>query len=411
MNQYSVQAKRHSGPGPRLLPGIEGFYVLSSDGMLGRYELDGRFSEASWLSARLADQTAALRRRYQDQDSASATLALIVRKKTGREWQSASLVFSDRVLGEIYRTGNEPGAPLTAFQRRHKTQSVYRGMDLLLNTRQRSDPQQAQFCPLLVTPAASAELLSQRYGVDDLDTVNALEVLDLLAPLDPATRRDPVLAQLRMDMVRAGIDPRRRRGADMKLVEEHAAPAPAVSEPPVARAGPWPDEEDRWQGGGAVREDHAPEYLPPLPRVTLGHGDALCAALLGWFMPFNELSDAMRESLAARLRISRSRAGSILIEQGSQDDRTLLLVDGALEVEAFDGRVTTIEAGTRRARQPISQLRPHAGTVRAQSDVSVSEVSQGTLRELYRLAATGRRRSGIEVYESDVLPGAGGTNP
>jgi len=43
-------------PGPKLLPGIEGFYLLTASGELGRYGSDGEFALETELSRALADK-------------------------------------------------------------------------------------------------------------------------------------------------------------------------------------------------------------------------------------------------------------------------------------------------------------------------------------------------------------------
>ncbi|MGA8259267.1 MAG: hypothetical protein WB783_03555, partial [Arenicellales bacterium] len=78
---------------------------------------------------------------------------------------------------------------------------------------------------------------------------------------------------------------------------------------------------------------------------------------------------------------------------------TIYLIEGTLELEAFDGRKMSIVGGTRRAHLPISQLRPHAYTVRAATEVSVILMSQDMVREITRITTTYRSRSGIEVHE------------
>lgn len=165
-HEHTVASDRSAprkGPGPALLPGIEGFYVLTASGTLGRYEPDGGFVEEPALSERLGDATAALLQRYRNHGPGGIALGLVTRKNPDRPWRCASLVFSDDALRGIYRTSedpNDPGAPLTAFQRRNKTKSVYRGMELILDTRKASQPEHPGSAPSCLRPNAGRRFLA-----------------------------------------------------------------------------------------------------------------------------------------------------------------------------------------------------------------------------------------------------------
>lgn len=390
----TVQFEPPRGPGPALLPGIEGFYVLTSAGGLGRYQSDGRFIEDPSLTDELRNETAALWRRYRGGDPDSIAIGLVTRKTPDKPWDSASLVFSELALQEIYRTNDDAGAPLTAFQKRNKTKSLFQGMDLVLDTRKASRPEYPRFCPVLVTPECDRDLLSRRYGVPDLDTVNALEVLDLTPFLGPGEQRHPALSRMVVEMTRSTIAPELRTAPDLTVVD-NTGPAQPVGETaawsvvePVRYCDPWDDEPDN--------------------RIaSFTDGDPVPYWLLAWFAPFNELNDLQRQFVARGHTVTKRPAGATLLERGSRDDVTIYLVEGTLDLEAFDGRRMSIVGGTRRAHLPVSQLRPHAYTVKAATEVSVILVSQDMVREVNRITSTYKSCPGIEVSEGEPEPGGG----
>lgn len=400
--EQSTTTSQHEpprSPGPAMLPGIEGFYVLTSDGVLGRYQPDGRFVAEPSLTEALRNETTALWGRCRGGDTESIAIGLVTRRTRDRPWHCASLAFSDMALREIYRTSDDPGSPLTAFQQRNRTKSVYRAMELILDTHKASRPEHPRFCPVLAAPECGRDVLSRRYGVDDLDAVNALEVLDL-APL-PGTdqRRQAALDRMVVELTRTTITPELRSAPDLRVVDD-AGPAPrgagtaswSVVEPARYRD-PWEDEPDN-------------------RLASFNDGDPVPYWLLAWFSPFNELNDLQRQFVARGHTVTKRRAGARLLERGSRDDATLYLVDGTLDLEAFDGRRMSIVGGTRRAHLPVSQLRPHAYTVTAATDVSIIVVSQDMVREITRITTTYNARPGIEVSEGE-LPSAtgGGSNP
>ncbi len=250
-------------------------------------------------------------------------------------------------LREIYRTSDDPGSPLTAFQERNRTKSVYRAMELILDTHNASRPEHPRFCPVLVAPECGRDVLSRRYGVDDLDAVNALEVLDLALLPGTDQQRQAALDRMVLELTRTTITPELRSAPDLKIVDDAgAAPHGAgtaswsVVEPARFRD-PWEDEPDNRLAG-------------------FNDGDPVPYWLLAWFSPFNELNDLQRQFVARGHTVTKRRAGARLLERGSRDDATLYLVDGTLDLEAFDGRrMSRRPPPYPSARVPASPARVH----------------------------------------------------
>ncbi|HSH44041.1 MAG TPA: cyclic nucleotide-binding domain-containing protein [Arenicellales bacterium] len=371
------------GPGPALLPGIEGFYVLTGNGRLGRYQSDGSFVDEPTLSARLATQIETLLKRYRDGDAAAVSVGLVIRHTPDRPWHCASLVFSDAALREVYHAGEDPDAPLTSFQERNRVKSVYRGMELILDTRKASRPDSPRYCPVLFAPEVEHTVLAQRFSVEDIDAVNALEVLDLMAALAPGDPPHPALTRMVVEMSQSKIAPELRSAPDLMLVETPGSTPETQWNEPSPFDSPWQD-------------------LPDQRLASFSDGDPVTYWLLASFSPFNELNDVQRQFVARGHRVIKKPAGTTLIERGSTEDITFYLIEGTLELEAFDGRTMQIEGGTRRAHLPVSQLRPHAYTVRTLTTATLFCVSQDMVRELNRISTTYRSRPEIEVTEGEL---------
>ncbi len=371
--------------GPFTLPGTEGFYVLMPDGGLGRYEAEGHFSPEPSLTSALGGTIDMLLREYRAGRTEALALGLVTAHITDRPWRCASMVFSDHVLREIYRSGDDPRTPLTDFQKKNRIKSLFQGMELVLDARKVSQPQHPRYCPVFFVPEVSAEVLGTRYGVEGARAERAFEVLDLMAPLSPDEQHDPVYARMVMEMVRSRIAPDMRSGPSLMLA---AGAAPEIKSARLAAgvdASPWEDEpEDRhiaFQDG-----DHVPYWL------------------LAGFAPFNQLNDLQREFIARTLRINKRVAGTTLIERGSMEDVSYFLVEGTVVLESFDGRSISVSGGTKRAQLPVSQLNPHAYTVKAETEVTLIPVSLAMLRKVTRITTTYQNRTGIEVRERSSLP-------
>jgi len=383
-----VPFRERTGPGPDVLPGIEGFYVLSPRGKLGRYCEDGRFAEEPTLTRALAAKIDELLGRYRDQDAESPVIGLVTRNGGDRPWGGATLILNDDALRDVFSTGNDRGAPLTAFQKRNKVKSVYRGMELLLDTEKSSQPGYSRFCPVLFAPEVDSGMLRRRHGIESVDTGDVLEVLDLLAAFDPAEHRAPAVSHMVETMRESGITPELRRPSELMLVDDadDTGPFGVDASAPVedgAQADPW-------------------EHLTEERNICFNDGDAVTYWLLGCFAPFDGLNDLQRQFVARGLTVEKKRAGTTLIEIGSEEDTCVYLVEGTLELEAFDGRLTTVVGGTRHAHLPLSQLHPHAFTVRAASDVTVIFVRQTLVRQVNRVTSP---CAGIEVTEATSLSG------
>lgn len=381
-----------SEPGPGQLPGIEGFYLLTAQGELGRYESDGRFLEEAELTGKLAGKIRVLLQRYRAGKGDDVAVGLVTPKGPDRSWRSASLVFSDNALHKFYGTSNEPGGTLTTFQHRNKIKSIFQGMEVVLDVEDAGpDLPYPRCCPVLFVPEAGSEVLCRRYGMDSVEPDRVLELLDLMSTLSVEDKRHPALSEMVTEMLRTRITPEIRSGPDLVLAADAGTPAGGPGSDPIWTADDL-RQDDPWKG------------LPEDRNTGFEAGAPVPYWLLSRFAPFNELNDLQRRFIARGHRIRKKLAGEVLIKRGSKEDVCVYLVEGTLKLKAYDGRVMTIVGGTRRAHLPISQLRPHAYSVSAVTEVTVILVSQKMVRKVTRVTTTYKNRSGIEVTEESTLP-------
>lgn len=78
--------------------------------------------------------------------------------------------------------------------------------------------------------------------------------------------------------------------------------------------------------------------------------------------------------LASRCRLERLPAGRKLFVEGDQDSWELLLVEGALELAAADGRTHRLEAGTPAASHPVARLKPRRFNAHAVTPVTLLRI-------------------------------------
>ncbi|MDZ7840798.1 MAG: cyclic nucleotide-binding domain-containing protein [Gammaproteobacteria bacterium] len=177
-------------------------------------------------------------------------------------------------------------------------------------------------------------------------------------------------------------------------------------------AKPWPGAEwlyvENTADPGNDTDDHYAATVPHLEHpdepAESGEDESAPCRAPGWCSPFDAFSDPLRRLVARQQRVTSRPAGTVLVTRGSLEDHSIYLVEGTVRIEAYDGKLFEVAAGTRDAHFPISVLRPHAYTVTAVSNVSVILLDRQTMDELARIVASHGSVPGIEVSEGGPLP-------
>lgn len=105
-------------------------------------------------------------------------------------------------------------------------------------------------------------------------------------------------------------------------------------------------------------------------------------ATLRNFRPFSDLSEEQLGVLAQSLSVEEASFGERVIAYGSEDSYGLLLLEGAVGLEAADGKKTIVKSGSESARSPISVLLPHRYSVFALSPVEYLKVDSLLLQKM-----------------------------
>lgn len=348
---------------------LAGLYLLTRDAALARFDAAGDLTVDEALSEALSFRLQAVLDQYRSGAVDGLNLGLIADTGFEPQWSSGTLIFDDRVLGELFDTGRRADAPWATYQRRNKSKTVYQGMELLLSKNRRSEPVMPGFCPVLFVPEVDRETLRERYGVDFALDRGLLEVLDLSAPFAASSQAPPELASMVEDMRRA-----QREEAPSAVPEGPANPPGAQALSGVAA-----DPISRYCVGAATD--------PPWDSC-FNEGDAVTGWLLESFCPFHELTDTQRDIIAGYETIRKVKRGTRLIDQGSRDDICIYLVEGSLALTGLDNATMVVKAGTRRSRLPISVLTPHVYDVLAATDASIIVFSQRLVRRIIEITTT-----------------------
>lgn len=344
---------------------LEGLYVLAADGTLARFDADGALNPEPGLSAGLSSRVEAVLSQYRSGAAGELGLGLIVDTGGERRWDAGMLVLGDRALNELFDAGRAPGTPPTAYERRNRNKTVFRGMELLLTRQKALQPLSPRFCPVLFAPEVNRAALVERYQADFPGDAAVFEVLDLAAPFAANSRVPEELPAM----------VRRMR---------HAQTEAARTFPPGARVHAGTELLPVREPGPAAADAGA---------ACFSEGDPVTGWLLEGYSPFNELTDMQRDIVAGYETVRRVEAGSRLIERGTRDDKCIYLVEGVLSLGAPDGETIRVAAGTHRARLPISVLTPHAYDVVADTPAGIIVFGQKLVR---RIIDTTRTYTSVE---------------
>lgn len=370
------------------LPDIQGCFLLTPTGTLGRYGPDRRFQPDAALSEALAAPIEQFLAEYRGaSDTRWMRLGVVHADRHDKPWKTATLVLADDVLRRLYPVTATRDGRMTSFQLRNREHSVFRGLELLLDYRDPAIADIPYYCPVLVyrgtTLAHYLPLPERPLREEDRHTV-AVEVIDLLTGRARSQRKVPGAAELVAAERAAVVRPERRRELALSLVDE-VNPRTALREdmfdPYAGEDGAQVLDEfqARYVANGLRDWDYAEWFRAhsPLPsRERFGRQLAEAGGYryraaddLRYFERFETLDRTALQLIAARNPVFRVPAGTLLLDAGTRDAWNLYLLSGEVELAAPDGMRYRIAGGSPSARWPVAYLKPRVCSVAAVSDV------------------------------------------
>lgn len=344
------------------IPNPAGLYALTADGRLGVYDDRKRFHLDAELTGLLKQHNAQLLERYlRSGNWDHARLALIYPTRTPREWGTVSLWLEEATARRLYLSG-DLDAPLSTFQKRNQEKSIYRGMELLLEYRDKETFTIPRFCPVLFDSRKSLHhylpSLDRAEQDGDRDTP-VIEVINLFADLLPSQRATPELRSLAERVHGSLIRKDQRRESAFTLFNSGHPPPPATLLPRAA--GP----EAQLQAVCAVNTTlddlhklHLTERVERIERWLQFPFAQIDPARLRELHHFDKLDKTRLELLASKSLIYTAPAAVRLLKPGMNDRWNLYLLEGKLKLKTEDGQRLIVEGGAPKAEHPIAFLKP-----------------------------------------------------
>lgn len=385
--------------------GLTGFYVLTSDGELGAYDPDGKFVVDAKLTKAFADYNRRFLMTYlQSPEKGNFRLAIIHRTQEKRPWGSETLLLEKSIVRRLYPMTGTTELDLTAFQKKNREKSIYRGMEIFLEYKDASTPDLPVYCPVLydrdTTLDDYAANLDRPVTSADRETP-VVEILNLLNGIPVGRRYTPEITILKEKIYQGIVKKGMRKAAEFTLIEDIRRNAVVAKGEPTDD--PYADVDKRSERQvtldsktGDQAGNHASDsaFIRGISSSLVGRPEPAEPDILKAFTRFRNLGHEKLAVLAERCLVYKVPPGTQLLERGTNDSWNLYLVDGIVQLVAADGVSKNIEGGTSTASNPISCLKPRMYTVSAVTRVAFLWIDDKLVDEIVKSAAAPRRLGG-----------------
>ena len=387
-------------------PGLIGFYVLTPDGQLGTYDQNRKFVVDTKLTKTFADYNRRFLMAYlQNPEKGNYRLAIIHRTQEKQPWGSETLLLEKGIVRRLYPMSGTTELDLTAFQKKNREKSIYRGMEIFLEYKDTATPDLPIYCPVLygrgTTLGDYAAILDRPVTAADRETP-VVEVLNMLNGIPVGRRYTPEIALLKEKIYEGIVKKGMRKSAEFTLIEDirRNAVAATSSEP---NTDPYADVDKRAErrvtldskaGGRTAHPASDNALMGKIGALLVGHPEPVEPDILKLFTRFRDLNHEKLEALAEQCLVYKVPPGTPLLERGTSDSCNLYLIDGTVQLVAADGVPKNIEGGTPTARNPISCLKPRMYSVSTLTRVAFLWIDDKLVDEIAKSADAPKRFGG-----------------
>lgn len=338
--------------------GIEGFFFLSSDGVLGKIDQKGDLVPDKLLTNTFAETNEKVLKAYAaDKTGADLLIAIIVPNDGRKKWKTPTLIFHDTTIREIYPASGPDSAGLSPYQIRNRERSLAQGMELFLDFRNANMPGIPIFCPVLFQADLTLDGYREGFGlrVDESNRyVEVIEVLNLVALIEPTQRKswgvEELIDQIRRDEIKKDL----RTETQFEIYNK---PIPSS----IAR-----------QDAKHPADAHSNIVDEPSANDSVLIGlDSPTTKITGQdlsrFDGLSQLAQGKLTVLAEIAEAEKASAGSLIIERETEDEFNYYLLDGTVSLESVEGASVMVQGGSDDARYPLSYMVPRKYRVVARS--------------------------------------------
>ncbi len=359
-----------------IIPDPAGLYVLNAKGELGFFGADGKPLLDTELSQAFAGHNREFLKAYlADPGAERRRLAIIYKTVEPNPWGPVTFFLEEFVVRELYPVGGKVGGGLTGFQQKNRAKSVYRGIEVLLETKSDIAPDCPVFCPVLLDRRTRLSQYAEMLGHQPSHADQAspvIEVVNLIATIPLARRETEAVLKLRERLARGIVHKDQRREKRFGVLE---GPDHWMAQGSADDAFADLDRDQRLDRDLTLSAEdlarlHENERLDKVERWLVNPVKPVDAGTLRRFAQFKDLDESVLVGLAARTFLYAAPAGARLLDRGLSDAWNMFLLEGTVMLTPEDGTGLLLEGNTEKAAYPVSFLKPRKYNVDAQTSVS-----------------------------------------
>lgn len=370
------------------LTNVVGLYALTLDGELGVFSEGNKFVPDHALSQAFGPQIRQLLKTYLGNPHDShIRVGLIYHARENKSWSSDTLIMEEHVLREVYPVSGPAAQELTAFQKKNRVKSIYRGIELLIEYRFDRLADSPVYCPLLFDRGTSLDEYSFARGLTAPgERVPVMEVLNLMAMLPLGRRNTPTLMALMQNMHQYLVRKDMRQNEKFTIRQDKYV-APQDDGSGSVDFFDVDKRHDRHLLSGTLGERLAAlaaaleaERFDQVDQWLERPHRPVDPALLRGFAQFRNIDATVLAVLAEKALVYTAPPGVRLLDVGMKDLWNMYLLEGTVSLQAADGGSLLVTGGTDKASSPISFLKPRKYTVTSVTPVSFLWIHDALLR-------------------------------
>ncbi len=380
---------------------LSSFTRLSNLLMLGpRGELGPVTGKTFQVDTTLTNMFATYTARYLNEyaarlDDHRFRIGLIYQSRQPKAWGTETLLFTDAVVRMLYPLSGASQSGLTTFQQKKRENSIYYGIELLLEYVLKDSPGVPIFLPVLYDRGATLGEYSnfpRDLLANEDPATPTIEVLNLIGPASTSRKNVDAFVAVKQRISDAFVRKDARKSVESKIMESMRAPRAAVPESPepsattIAPSGDAPAITETLSADNSSQRWYSPTLhdstCEKLRRHLLQPREYAAVEDIRSFIRFRELSMSQQKGLANSCPVYAAPPSSVLLEPNTTDQWNLYLLRGDLQLTAADGGTKTVSGGTDAARNAVAALKPRKFTVTASSRVQFLWIHESIIAEI-----------------------------
>ncbi len=356
---------------------LNGLLMLQSNGDVGLITEQKTFAADAEISEGFRGYSIDFLKEYAaNPDDYRFCVGLLYQSLQPKPWGTETLLLSDATVRTLYPVSGAFRDQLTSFQKKKRENSIYYGMELLLEYALKDAPNIPIYMPILYdggTTLGQHKTVPPDVLSEESPNTPVMEVLNFIGPVAASRRNLDAFIALKRRVYNSLIDKDARRSIERKLVDSMRSKTGNMQLPSAAAAASMTSlsptdlktlNPDRNSSRWYIPSLHSPS-CEKLAKFLNQPREYTSADQIRQFARFKNIAVNQQRLLAACLPIYTATPGHLLLDRDTTDAWNLYLLEGDIELTAADGAKRIITGGTENATNSVAALKPRKFTVTA----------------------------------------------